>query len=161
MEPASAATAISWSLKGKPRNARVAAARLPSAASSAVRVTAAPTTAFSASSIRLRIPGSHGATAATASGRDAVAPWEPGILSLMDEAEKAVVGAGPAHQSDGLADAVGVRGEVLDDPTGAEVGVVTAEPAAAEARQRAGVLVGQGRQHSLPVQVAIANGPLQ
>jgi hypothetical protein len=79
------------------------------------------------------------------------------VLRRHDRCER----GGPTHQSGWFPDAVDVGEEVVGKAIEAEVGVVAAEATAPNARQMAGEPAGQVPHHSLPVDVAIAKGPLQ
>ena len=82
-------------------------------------------------------------------------------VGLCRRAECIGGAAGPPHQSGRFPDAVDVGEDVVDDPTEAEVGVIAAEATAPQARQVAGEPAGQVSHHPVPVEVAIADGPLQ
>ena len=82
-------------------------------------------------------------------------------VGLRRHGECQVGAAGPAHQSGRFPDAVEVGEDVVGLPSGAEVGVIAAEATAPLARQMAGEPAGQVSHQPVPVDIAIAHGPLQ
>lgn len=78
-------------------------------------------------------------------------PWPPGSAhraraapsTVIRDADRELRAEGPNHERDGLSDAVDVGGKILAKPTDAQIRVMTAASAAAQARQIAGVSVAQ------------------